>query len=88
MKVVMAGIIAQFGQEPALAFTAVILGGGLQILLGVSVASGGTSRSWRCWFLFRLTPIPSLYTGPCQSAIMSIVRPPLPYLLFSRGRAL
>ncbi|TKS61824.1 MAG: hypothetical protein EWM72_00226 [Nitrospira sp.] len=44
----MAGIIAQFGQEPALAFTAVILGGGLQILLGVSVASGGTSRSWRC----------------------------------------
>src|SRR5439155_17974160 len=36
MTVVMAGIIAQFGQEPALAFTAVILGGGLQILLGVS----------------------------------------------------
>ncbi|MGH7430146.1 MAG: SulP family inorganic anion transporter, partial [Candidatus Methylomirabilaceae bacterium] len=36
MTVVMAGIITQFGQEPALAFTAVILGGGLQILLGVS----------------------------------------------------
>lgn len=36
MTVVMAGIIAQFGQEPALAFTAVILGGGLQVLLGVS----------------------------------------------------
>jgi len=36
MTVVMAGIIAQFGQEPALAFTAVILGGGLQILLGAS----------------------------------------------------
>jgi SulP family sulfate permease len=36
MTVVMAGIITQFGHEPALAFTAVILGGGLQILLGVS----------------------------------------------------
>lgn len=36
MTVVMAGLIAQFGQEPALAFTAVILGGGLQILLGLS----------------------------------------------------
>ena len=36
MTVIMAGIIAQFGQEPTLAFTAVILGGGLQILLGVS----------------------------------------------------
>ena len=36
MTVVMAGIIAQFGHEPALAFTAVILGGGLQILLGAS----------------------------------------------------
>lgn len=36
MTVVMAGIIAQFGQEPALVFTAVILGGGLQILLGIA----------------------------------------------------
>jgi sulfate permease, SulP family len=36
MTVVMAALIAQFGQEPALAFTAVILGGGLQVLLGVS----------------------------------------------------
>ena len=36
MTVVMAGLIAQFGQEPALVFTAVILGGGLQILLGLS----------------------------------------------------
>jgi sulfate permease, SulP family len=36
MTVVMAGLIAQFGQEPALAFAAVILGGGLQILLGLS----------------------------------------------------
>jgi SulP family sulfate permease len=36
MTVVMAGIIAQFGQEPSLVFTAVILGGGLQILLGLS----------------------------------------------------
>ncbi len=36
MTVVMAGIFAQLGQEPALAFTAVILGGGLQILLGAS----------------------------------------------------
>jgi SulP family sulfate permease len=36
MTVVMAGIIAQFGHEPALAFTAVIFGGGLQILLGLS----------------------------------------------------
>ena len=36
MTVVMAGLIVQFGQEPALAFTAVILGGGLQILLGLS----------------------------------------------------
>lgn len=36
MTVVMAGLIAQFGQEPALAFTAVILGGGLQILFGLS----------------------------------------------------
>lgn len=36
MTVVMAGLIAQFGQEPSLAFTAVILGGGLQILLGLS----------------------------------------------------
>jgi sulfate permease, SulP family len=36
MTVVMAGLIAQAGQEPALAFTAVILGGGLQILLGLS----------------------------------------------------
>ena len=36
MTVVMAGIIAQFGQEPALAFTAVILGGGLQVLFGAS----------------------------------------------------
>ncbi|MEQ1793335.1 MAG: SulP family inorganic anion transporter [Nitrospira sp.] len=36
MTVVMAGLIAQFGQEPALAFSAVMLGGGLQILLGLS----------------------------------------------------
>ena len=36
MTVVMAGLITQFGQEPSLAFTAVILGGGLQILLGLS----------------------------------------------------
>ena len=36
MTVVMAGIIVQFEHDPALAFTAVILGGGLQILLGVS----------------------------------------------------
>ena len=36
MTVVMAGLIVQFGQEPSLAFTAVILGGGLQILLGLS----------------------------------------------------
>lgn len=36
MTVVMAGLIAQFGQEPSLVFTAVILGGGLQILLGLS----------------------------------------------------
>ncbi|MEC4890791.1 MAG: SulP family inorganic anion transporter [Nitrospira sp.] len=36
MTVVMAGLILQFGQEPALAFTAVILGGGLQILLGLT----------------------------------------------------
>jgi len=36
LTVVMAGIIAQFGQEPTVAFTAVILGGGLQILLGLS----------------------------------------------------
>lgn len=36
MTVVMAGLIAQFGQEPSLAFTAVILGGGLQILFGLS----------------------------------------------------
>ena len=36
MTVVMAGIIAQFGQEPAMVFTAVILGGGLQILLGIA----------------------------------------------------
>jgi SulP family sulfate permease len=36
MTVVMAGLLTQFGQEPSLAFTAVILGGGLQILLGLS----------------------------------------------------
>ena len=36
MTVVMAGIVVQFEHEPALAFTAVILGGGLQVLLGVS----------------------------------------------------
>lgn len=36
MTVVMAGLIVHFGQEPALAFAAVILGGGLQILLGLS----------------------------------------------------
>lgn len=36
MTVVMAGLLAQVGQEPALAFSAVILGGGLQILLGLS----------------------------------------------------
>lgn len=36
MTVVMAALIAQSGHEPALAFTAVILGGGLQILLGIS----------------------------------------------------
>ena len=36
MTIVMAGIILQFESEPALAFTAVILGGGLQVLLGVS----------------------------------------------------
>ncbi|MDH4185738.1 MAG: SulP family inorganic anion transporter, partial [Nitrospira sp.] len=36
MTVVMAGLITQFGQEPSLAFTAVILGGGLQILFGLS----------------------------------------------------
>ncbi len=35
MTVVMAGIIVQFGHEPALAFTAVIMGGGIQILLGI-----------------------------------------------------
>lgn len=36
MTVVMTGLIAQFGQEPSLVFTAVILGGGLQILLGLT----------------------------------------------------
>ncbi len=36
MTVIMAGIIAQFGHEPELAFTAVILSGGLQVLLGIS----------------------------------------------------
>ena len=35
MTVVMAGILTQFAQEPALAFTVVIMGGGLQILFGV-----------------------------------------------------
>lgn len=35
MTVVMAGIIAQFGHEPALAVTAVMLGGALQIATGV-----------------------------------------------------
>lgn len=35
MTVVMAGIILQVKDEPALAFTAVILGGGLQILFGL-----------------------------------------------------
>lgn len=36
MTVVMAGLLTQFSHEPSLAFTAVILGGGLQILLGMS----------------------------------------------------
>ncbi len=36
MTVVMAGIILQFQDEPALAFTAVILGGGMQVLLGAT----------------------------------------------------
>jgi SulP family sulfate permease len=35
MTVVMAGILLQFSEEPALAFTAVILGGGLQIMFGL-----------------------------------------------------
>ena len=35
MTVVMAGILVQFSEEPALAFTAVILGGGLQIMFGL-----------------------------------------------------
>ncbi|MCA9471794.1 MAG: SulP family inorganic anion transporter [Nitrospirales bacterium] len=35
LTVVMASIIAQFPDEPALAFTAVILGGGLQIMFGL-----------------------------------------------------
>lgn len=35
MTVVMAGIVAQFAHEPALAFTCVIMGGGLQILFGM-----------------------------------------------------
>lgn len=35
MTVVMAGIILKFSDEPALAFTAVILGGGFQILFGL-----------------------------------------------------
>lgn len=35
MTIVMAGIIAQYGHEPALAFTAVILGGALQIATGL-----------------------------------------------------
>ncbi|WP_342347033.1 SulP family inorganic anion transporter, partial [uncultured Nitrospira sp.] len=35
MTVVMAGIILNFADEPALAFTAVILGGGFQVLFGL-----------------------------------------------------
>ncbi len=35
MTVVMAGTLAQFSEEPAIAFTAVILGGGLQIMFGL-----------------------------------------------------
>ncbi|MEJ2230917.1 MAG: SulP family inorganic anion transporter [Nitrospirales bacterium] len=35
MTVVMAGIILKFSDEPALAFTAVILGGGFQLLFGL-----------------------------------------------------
>ncbi len=35
MTVVMAGVLAQFSEEPALAFTAVILSGGLQIMFGL-----------------------------------------------------
>ncbi len=38
MTVVMAGMIVQFGQEPALAFTAVMMGGAFQMLLGFSGA--------------------------------------------------
>jgi len=34
MTVVVAGLFAQIGDEPALVFTAIILGGGIQILLG------------------------------------------------------
>lgn len=36
MTVVMAALITQFSHEPALAFTVVILGGGLQVLLGIA----------------------------------------------------
>lgn len=35
MTVVMAGILVQFSDNPAIAFTVVILGGGLQILFGI-----------------------------------------------------
>jgi SulP family sulfate permease len=34
MTVVIAGLFSQFGEEPALVFTIVMLGGGLQVLLG------------------------------------------------------
>ena len=36
MVVVVAGLFSQFSEEPALVFTIVMLGGGLQVLLGVS----------------------------------------------------
>src|SRR5918996_1591765 len=48
MTVVMAGIILQFGQEPHLAFSAVILGGALQIVTGL--------LGWGRYI--RLTPYP------------------------------
>ena len=35
MTVVMAGILVQFSDNPAIAFTVVILGGGVQILFGL-----------------------------------------------------
>lgn len=91
MTVVMAGVFTQFGHEPAMAFTVVMLAGLLQILFGVlklgryinlmpfPVISGFMSGIGIIIIILQLAPLVG-HTSPVGGILIALVHVPQAYL--------